>query len=112
MASAKQVTATASAVRGDLQMLRDDLAQLTKQATYLLSASGHEAVGEVTTRMRRMRDTIDETVSAAGDRSREALSDASENVGQVLDETLRKHPVAIVALTLGLGFLFGAACRR
>jgi ElaB/YqjD/DUF883 family membrane-anchored ribosome-binding protein len=112
MASVKQVAATAADMHDDLRMLRDDLAQLTKQVARLLSASGHEAAGDVKTRVRQMRDDIDERVSAAGDRSREVLSGVSENVGQALDETLRKHPFAILALTVGLGLLFGAVSRR
>jgi ElaB/YqjD/DUF883 family membrane-anchored ribosome-binding protein len=112
MASAKQVAATVDDVHGDLQALRDDMGLLTKQVARLLSASGHEAVGEAKTRMRQMRDDLGETVSAAGDRSREALSDVSDNIGGALDESLRKHPFTIVALTLGLGFLFGTAWHR
>jgi ElaB/YqjD/DUF883 family membrane-anchored ribosome-binding protein len=112
MASAKEAAATVEHMHGDLQMLRDDLAQLTKQVARLLSASGEEAVGEAKTRMRQMRDDIDETVSAAGARGREALSDVSENIGVALEGSLQEHPFTTVALALGLGFLCGTALRR
>ena len=112
MASTKQVAATVEDVHGDLEVLRDDLTKLTRHVARLLSASGTEAVGEAKTRMRQMRDNIEDTVSAAGGRSHEALSDVSENLGGALDESLRKHPLAIVALTIGLGFLFGTVWHR
>jgi ElaB/YqjD/DUF883 family membrane-anchored ribosome-binding protein len=99
-------------MHGDLQMLRDDLSQLTRQVARLLSAAGGEAVDEAKTRMRRMRDDIDETVSAAGHRGREAFSDVSENIGEALQGSLREHPVTTVALALGLGLLVGTALRR
>ena len=112
MASAKEAAATVADVSVDVQALRDDLAQLTKQVARLLSAVGEEAVGEAKTRMRRMRDDIGETVSAAGDRGREALSGISENVGEALRGSLREHPYTSVGLALGLGFLFGAVWHR
>jgi ElaB/YqjD/DUF883 family membrane-anchored ribosome-binding protein len=95
-----------------MQALRDDLAQLSRQVTTLLSASSDEAIGEVKERMRRMRDNIDATVADAGERGREALSDVSGKVGEALEESLQEHPVTTVALALGLGFLFGTMLRR
>jgi ElaB/YqjD/DUF883 family membrane-anchored ribosome-binding protein len=112
MASTKEAAATVEGIARDIQTLRDDLAQLSRQVTTVLSASSDEAIGEVKERMRRMRDNIDATVADAGERGREALSDVSGNVGEALDESLREHPVTIVALALGLGFLFGTMLRR
>ena len=88
------------------------MAQLSRQVTTLLSASSDEAIGEVKERMRRMRDNIDETVSDAGERGREALGDVAVNIGEALEESLREHPVTTVALALGIGFLFGTMLRR
>ena len=112
MASTKEAAATVEDIASDLQALRGNFAQLSRQVASVLSASSDEAVGEVKERMRRMRDNIDKTVSDAGERGREALKDASGNIGEALDESLREHPVATVALALGLGFLFGTMLRR
>jgi ElaB/YqjD/DUF883 family membrane-anchored ribosome-binding protein len=112
MASTKEAAATVEDIARDMQALRDDLAQLSRQVTTLLSASSDEAIGEVKERIRRMRDTIDETVADAGERGREALSDASGKVGEALEGALQEHPVTTVALALGLGFLFGTMLRR
>src|ERR1700686_2670989 len=63
MASAKRAAATVDDMHRDMQALRDDMAQLTTHVARLLGASGEEAVDEVKTRMRRMRDDIDEAVT-------------------------------------------------
>src|ERR1051326_4457000 len=102
MASRKEAAATVTDIARDIQALRDDLAQLSRQVTTLLSASSDEAIGKVKERVRRMRDSIDETMADAGERGREALSDASGHIGEGLEESLREHPVATVALALGL----------
>jgi ElaB/YqjD/DUF883 family membrane-anchored ribosome-binding protein len=112
MASTKEAAATVEDIHRDLQTLRDDMAQLSKQVASLLSASGDEAIGEVKERLHRMRENLDETMSDAGKRGREALSDVSENIGEALQESLQEHPLATVGLALGLGFLFGTAWRR
>jgi ElaB/YqjD/DUF883 family membrane-anchored ribosome-binding protein len=112
MASTKAAAATVEDIARDMQALRDDLAQLSRQVTTLLSASSDEAIGEVKERIRRMRDTIDETVADAGERGREALSDVSGKVSEALEGALQEHPVTAVALALGLGFLFGTMLRR
>jgi len=112
MASRKEAATTVEDIAGDIQALHDDLAQLSRQVTTLLTASSDEAIGKVKERMRRMRDNIDETVAEAGERGREALSDVSGNIGEALEESLQEHPVTAVALALGLGFLFGTMLRR
>ena len=112
MASTKEAAATVEDIARDMQALRDDLAQLSRQVTTLLSASSGEAIGEVKERIRRMRDNIDQTVADAGERGREALGDVSGKVGEALEESLHEHPVTTIALALGLGFLFGTMLRR
>jgi ElaB/YqjD/DUF883 family membrane-anchored ribosome-binding protein len=108
MASTKEAAATVEDIASDLQALRDDMGQLSRQVASLLTSSSNEAIGEVKKSMRRMRDNIDETVSDASERGREAWDDVSGNIG----ESLREHPMTTVALALGLGFLFGTMLRR
>jgi ElaB/YqjD/DUF883 family membrane-anchored ribosome-binding protein len=112
MASTKEAGATIEDIQHDLHSLRDDLARLAQQVTGLVSETGDEAIGAAKKRMRKLRENLDETVSDAGERGREALSDVSENIGEALEESLREHPLTTVALAVGLGFLFGTAWRR
>lgn len=99
-------------IQGDLQQLRDDVAQLAKQMTALLSASGEEALDEVKARVRKARDQVDGAVADAGERGREMFEDVSDSVGAAIEESLRERPLTTIGLALGLGFLFGTAWRR
>ena len=112
MASTKEAGATLEDIQHDLQSLREDLARLAQQVTGLVSETGDEAIGEAKKRMRKLRKNLDETMSDAGERGREALSDVSENIGEALEESLREHPLTTVAMAVGLGFLFGTMWRR
>ena len=112
MASTKDATATVDDIQRDVQALRDDLARLAGQVGDLLSAGGAEALSGLKKRARRMQDEIDDTVSDVSERGREALSEVTENLGEALQESMQEHPYTIVALAVGLGFLFGTAWRR
>jgi ElaB/YqjD/DUF883 family membrane-anchored ribosome-binding protein len=112
MASTKDATATVEDIQRDVQALRDDLAKLAGQVGDLVGASGAEALSGLKKRARRMQEELDETVADAGERGREALSEVSEHLGEALQESIQEHPLTIVALAVGLGFLFGTAWRR
>jgi ElaB/YqjD/DUF883 family membrane-anchored ribosome-binding protein len=112
MASTKEAAATVEDIQRDMQALRDDLGRLAGQVSALLAAGGGEALGNIKRRVDRMQDSVDETVSDVGARSREALSDVSEHLGEALQDSLQEHPLTTVALAVGLGFLFGTAWRR
>jgi ElaB/YqjD/DUF883 family membrane-anchored ribosome-binding protein len=112
MASTKDATATVEDIQRDVQALRDDLARLAGQVTNLLSASGAEALSGLKKRARRMQDELDDTVSDVGERGREALSEVTDQLGDALQESIQEHPLTVVALAVGLGFLFGTAWRR
>ena len=112
MASSKDATATVEDIQRDVQALRDDLARLAGQVTDLLSASGAEALSGLKKRARRMQDELDDTVADVGERGREALGEVTDHLGEALQESIQEHPLTVVALAVGLGFLFGTAWRR
>jgi ElaB/YqjD/DUF883 family membrane-anchored ribosome-binding protein len=112
MASTKDATATIEDIQRDVQVLRNDMAKLAAQMTDLLSAGGSEALDGIKQRVRRMQNGLDETVSDVSQRSREALSEVSDQFSEAVQDSLQEHPLATVGLALGLGFLFGTAWRR
>ena len=112
MASTKEATATIEDIQRDVQALRDDLSKLAGQMSDLLSTGGGEAIAGIKKRVRRMQEDLDETVSDASERGREALSDVSDHLGEALQDSMQEHPLTTVALALGLGFLFGTVWRR
>ena len=110
--AAKDPAATIEDIQGDLQNLRDDVAQLAKQMAALFSETGEEALGQVKNRVRQMKGDLDEAVSDASERGREAFGEVTDTIGEALETSLREHPLTTVALAVGLGFLFGTAWRR
>ncbi len=112
MASTSGPAATIDDIRKDLQTLRDDVTRLAEQVTALVGASGDEAIGEVKERIRRLRDSVEETVADAGERGRDTILEVTDNLGEAIEDALRTRPLTTVALAVGLGFLFGTAWRR
>jgi ElaB/YqjD/DUF883 family membrane-anchored ribosome-binding protein len=107
-----ETAATIQDIQGDLKQLRDDVSRLAQQMAGLFSETGDEALGEVKDRVRRMQANLNEAVTDAGERGREAFAEVSDNLGEAIETSLREHPMTTVALAVGLGFLFGTAWRR
>jgi ElaB/YqjD/DUF883 family membrane-anchored ribosome-binding protein len=99
-------------VQQDLQVLRDDLGTLAEEVASLMSSTGNQALDEMKDRVRRVRQNLDEVVSAAGTRGRDALLDVTENMGGVIEQSLKERPFTTLALAVGLGFVLGATWRK
>ena len=67
----KSVAKATDALQGDLQTLRDDVAQLTRQIEGLLKDAGSDAMGDVMARLGRAKTTVDDLISTAGARGLE-----------------------------------------
>lgn len=95
-------------IQKDLQALRDDLAKLAEQVGDILANKSNVA-------WQRARSSVDDVVSDAQERSREAVDavrDVSDNFIEAIDESIKTRPYATLAIVAGLGFLFGATWRR
>jgi ElaB/YqjD/DUF883 family membrane-anchored ribosome-binding protein len=95
-------------IQNDLQALRDDFGRLAEQVGDILTDKGTAA-------WRRARSSVDDVVSDAQDRGREAVGavrDVSDNFVDAIDESIKKRPYTTLALVAGLGFIFGATWRR
>jgi ElaB/YqjD/DUF883 family membrane-anchored ribosome-binding protein len=99
-------------VRRDFQALRDDLGALAEQVTALAQETSEETLAEVKDRVRRMRDNVDQMVSDTSARGRDALRDISEDLNEAAQVSLREHPLTVLGLAMGIGFIFGATWRR
>jgi ElaB/YqjD/DUF883 family membrane-anchored ribosome-binding protein len=112
MASTTNAAATIEDIQRDMLALRSDMAKLAGQVTEVLSNGGGEAIARLKERVGEMQDGLDETLSDVGARSREALGDVSDRIGDALQESIQEHPLTTIGLAVGLGFLFGATWRR
>jgi ElaB/YqjD/DUF883 family membrane-anchored ribosome-binding protein len=99
-------------VQQDLQALREDLGVLAEEVTGLMSSTGNQALDEVKDRISRIRSGLDDVMSDAGARGRDALRDASENLSSALEQQVKERPLATLAIALGLGFILGATWRK
>jgi ElaB/YqjD/DUF883 family membrane-anchored ribosome-binding protein len=106
------VTGATYAIKQDLRSLRDDLSTLADEVTNLAHETSEETLAEIKDRARRIRDDMDEFVSSATGRGRDALRDVSSDVNEAMQTSLREHPLAVLAIAAGLGFIFGATWRR
>src|SRR5215475_7162910 len=102
MATAKQ----------NLQSLRDEFGALTAEVTRLMEDSDQGGSDELKNRISQIRAKFESAVSGAGDDRRDAIREFSENVADIVEESLRERPIATISIALGLGFLVGAALRR
>lgn len=92
----------------DLQMLREDFSRLAQQMADIVANRGTAA-------WQRARSGVDDVMSDAQDKSREAVDamrEVSEKFVETVDESIKNRPYTTLAMALGLGFLFGATWRR
>ena len=106
--SGKAASAASGDIQADLQALRDDVARLAQQIADIFAAKGSKAWD-------RARSGVDEAITDAEDRGRDALDavrEVGDNMFEAIDESLARRPYTTLALALGIGFLFGATWRR
>ncbi len=104
----KAAAGASSDIQSDLQALRDDFGRLAEQVSDIVASKGNAA-------WQRARSSVDDVVSDAQDRGREAMGavrDVSDNFVDAIDESIKSRPYTTLALVAGLGFLFGVTWRR
>jgi ElaB/YqjD/DUF883 family membrane-anchored ribosome-binding protein len=92
----------------DLQMLREDFSRLAQQMADIVANRGSAA-------WQRARSGVDDVMSDAQDKSREAVDamrEVSDKFVEAVDESIKNRPYTTLAMAIGLGFLFGATWRR
>jgi ElaB/YqjD/DUF883 family membrane-anchored ribosome-binding protein len=99
-------------IQRDLQVIRDDLARLAQQVGGLVTAGGGEAVTEVKAQLNRIRDSLEDILSEAREKSFDAVRDTADTLLGTVETSVRTRPIATLGVALGLGFLFGATWRR
>ena len=101
-------SAASGDMQKDLQMLRDDFSRLAQQMADILANRGTAA-------WQRARSGVDDVMSDAQDKSREAIDamrEVSDKFVEAVDESIKNRPYTTLAVAIGLGFLFGATWRR
>ena len=102
-------------VERQMEAVRKDIAELTKQVGDLMDQAKDSALEQVKGQARRAKASVDSALSDASDKGREAVDavrDVADTFGEALEDSLQRRPYATLALAAGLGFLFGATWRR
>jgi ElaB/YqjD/DUF883 family membrane-anchored ribosome-binding protein len=102
-------------LKKDLQNLRDDLSQLSKQVEGLATDTGAEMLDDVKARLQNFGSSVDELIASAGARGREAVGavgDMGSDVVENVEDAVREHPLATLAIAAGLGFILASTMRR
>jgi ElaB/YqjD/DUF883 family membrane-anchored ribosome-binding protein len=104
----KATADTSDKAQGDLQALRDDFARLAEQVADIVAGKGNAA-------WQRAKANMDDVVSDAQDKGREAVDamrEVSDNFVEAIDESIKTRPYTTLAIVAGIAFLFGATWRR
>ena len=104
----KAATESSGTIEHDLKALRDEFARLAEQVADIVANMGNAA-------WRRAKSSMDDVVSDAQDKGRDAASavrEVSDNFVDAIDESIKRRPYTTLALVAGIAFLFGATWRR
>jgi ElaB/YqjD/DUF883 family membrane-anchored ribosome-binding protein len=107
--------AAVSQISDDLQRLRADIVRLAEDVGSSLTVTGDDALSEVKTQIRQLKDSMDAIISDVGERGREAtevVRGVTHDLAETVEESVRTRPLTVLAIAIGLGFLFGMTLRR
>src|SRR5262245_57460983 len=102
-------------LKKDLQHLREDVLELSKQVENLAAGAGGEVLDDVKANLARFGETVDDLLSNAGARGRQAVDAVGEmgtNVVDNVEDAIREHPLSALAIAVGLGFVISSTMRR
>lgn len=94
--------------QADVEALRKDVARLTAQLAESVASTGSAA-------WNRAKSNLEGAVSDVGSKGQgavDAVREVGDNMVDAIDQSLRKRPYTTLALSIGMGFLFGAKWRR
>jgi hypothetical protein len=99
----------------DLHALRQHTAQLADQISDLLSAKGNETIAQMRKQVQRAGKLGGSTALDLAGRARGTVEAARDTTEEVLDRmgvAIQKHPLAVIAASLGLFLVLAMAWRR
>jgi ElaB/YqjD/DUF883 family membrane-anchored ribosome-binding protein len=94
-------------LKKDLQSLRDDMLELSKQVEGMASNAGGEVLDEVKANLAKFGDTV-----ARGREAVDAVGEMGGNVVDTVEDAVREHPMTALAIAVGLGFVLSSTMRR
>ncbi len=102
-------------VEKQLEILRNDITELTQQVADLIGQAKDDAMAQVKGQARRAQAQASSMMSDVKDGGREAVDafrEVADTFGDAVEDSLKRRPYATLAIVAGIGFLFGAAWWR
>ena len=107
--------ATYERLEKDVAAVKNDISALTDQITDVLNNFAGTAQKQARRGYKQARANVDAAVDDLSERGANAMDAAQEaayGIEESLEDIITQRPLATVGLSLGLGFLIGAAWRR
>jgi ElaB/YqjD/DUF883 family membrane-anchored ribosome-binding protein len=107
--------ATPADVERQIETIRDDISELTRQVADLIGQAKDNTMAQVKSQVRSAKSTADSVLSDAKESGREAVDafrDVADTFGDAIEDSLKRRPYATLAMVAGIGFLFGVAWKR
>ena len=102
----------AVANRMDIKVLEEDLDALSDEVAKLGNSPDEQVRMEVGNRIRRIRAALEKLEAALRSESPGPVVEVADKVIEPVEDLLGEHPIATVALGLGLGLVVGFTWRR
>ena len=107
--------ATRERLEKDVAAVKSDIAALTDQITDALNTFANSSGKQARRGYRQARENVDSAIDDMSERGSAMMGAAQEAYGSIeetLEDAISQRPLATVGLSLGIGFLIGAASRR
>jgi ElaB/YqjD/DUF883 family membrane-anchored ribosome-binding protein len=98
-------------IREQLKVLSEGVSQLVEQVADVAGSTGEDALGG----MKKAKRNLDNVVSLAGDRGREAqaaVTGAARDAVGTREEVFHARPLLAIAIAVAVGYLLAAVRRR
>jgi ElaB/YqjD/DUF883 family membrane-anchored ribosome-binding protein len=102
-------------LKSDLQALSGDVAKLIQEIPSMVTDVRDESLQAARERVNRMQQQIDASLSQIVNHGRDAargMGDVTRPVAHEIEDALYSHPIATIALAVGIGWLLGASWKR
>jgi len=106
---------TSADVEKQLDVLREDVAELTREVANLVTQLKDDTMAQVKGQARRAKASVEGAFGDIQDKGREtvdAFREVADTFGDAVEDSLKRRPYATLAIVAGIGFLFGAAWRH
>jgi len=100
-------------LESDMQSLRKDVGKLAETVANLLAERGDGISDDLKEGVAKMRDSFGDTIAQASEKGQQMIKASQlDGVRESVEEQIREHPWAVLAIAASVGAAVGAQLRR